>query len=118
MVNADHTQRGALGAGGQDDRHGGPVEGSGNSVHGNRVVGVGAEKSVLAMSCFVWHFVWHEDLRIGAHVANDGQTTVGRREGLAIEERRNGGGKVYAVDEDVCVFDDFPEGAALSIDGQ
>lgn len=41
MVNADDAERGTLGARGQDDRHGGLVEGGRDGVDGDGVVGVG-----------------------------------------------------------------------------
>jgi hypothetical protein len=42
MVNADHAQREALSVGGQLDGHGRLVEGGGDVVDGDRVVGVSA----------------------------------------------------------------------------
>ena len=41
VVDADDAERGALGARGQDDRHGGLVEGGRDIVNGNGVVRVG-----------------------------------------------------------------------------
>lgn len=52
------------------------------------------------------------DLRISADIANDGQAAVRRREALNVGERRDLGGEVDAVDEDVGLFDDLSEGTA------
>lgn len=52
------------------------------------------------------------NIRIGAHVANDRQASVGRLEGLCVDERWDLRGKVDAVDKDVSVLDDLLEGPA------
>jgi hypothetical protein len=50
------------------------------------------------------------NIRVGAHVTNDRQAAVRRRESLGVDERRDLGGKVDAVNEDVCILDNLPEG--------
>lgn len=51
-------------------------------------------------------------LRVGADVANNGKVAARGRKRLGVDERRNGVGKIDAVDEDVGI-DDLLEGATL-----
>lgn len=92
VVNADHAEGRALGAGGEGDGDSGLVEGGGDIVDRDGVVGV---------------------RRVSAHVANNGQSPIRRGQALDIDERRDLGGEVDAVDEDVGLLDDFPEGTTL-----
>lgn len=88
MVNADDAQRRALSVGGKVDGHGRLVEGGGDVVDGDRVVRVGAVKIWLGTFVDV-NFGVNYDLRVGADVADDGQSPLGRRQGLNVDERRN-----------------------------
>lgn len=47
------------------------------------------------------------DSRVGADIADDGESTLGRSKSLSVDEGGDSSGKVNAVDEDVSVLDDF-----------
>ena len=49
--------------------------------------------------------------RVGADVADNGESTLGRSKSLSVDEGGDSSGKVNAVDEDVGVLDDFLEWA-------
>lgn len=50
------------------------------------------------------------NIRVGAHVTNDRQAAVGRRESFGVDKRRDLSGEVDAVDEDVCILHNLSEG--------
>lgn len=96
MVNADDAQRRALSVGGKVDGHGRLVEGGGDVVDGDRVVRVGAVKIWLGTFVDV-NFGVNYDLRVGADVADDGQSPLGRRQGLNVDEGGNRSAQVDAA---------------------
>lgn len=49
--------------------------------------------------------------RVGADVADNGESALGGSKSLGVEEGGDSGGEVNAVDEDVGVLDDFLEWA-------
>lgn len=113
MINADNTQGRALGASGKRDRDGGFIKGGCDVVDRNGVVGVGSRNSLI--SYIPPKFLGQEHLRIRAHIANNRERPARRGETFDVHERRDFGGKVDAVHEDVGVFDDFLEGTACML---
>lgn len=69
MVDADHAQWGSLGPSGQVNGHCGLIEGRGDSIYRDRIMRVRAGGNGLDQCLQARK---DENLRIGAHVANDG----------------------------------------------
>ena len=111
MVDADHAQGRALRTGRKGDRHSRLVEGGGDIVNGDGVVGVGAVEGVTLAYPDATRVPGY--LRIGADVANNGQRPVGRGQGLDVDKRRDLGRQVNAVDEDVGILDNILERTTL-----
>lgn len=112
VVNADHAKRGALSSSRQGDGHGGLVEGGRDIVNGNGVVRVGTVWSSKLVP--ETEERKEQDLRVSAHVTNDGKATVGRRKALRADERRDLSREVDAVDEDISILNNLFEGAAYA----
>ena len=91
MVDADDAEGQAVAALGQRDGDGGLAEGGVDVVDGDGVVRVGG---------------------VAGDVADDAEAAGGGGEGLGVDEGRDLGGEVDAVDEDVGL-DDFLVGAGL-----
>lgn len=85
MVNANDAQRRALSVSGQLDGHSRLIEGGGDVVDGDRVVRVGAVWNLLLVIP-VNTIGYGNNLRVGANVADNGESTLGRRQGLDVNE--------------------------------